>query len=421
MDVYPETFSVAAMLREVVATADALMAQNSNTLTTKVDLELGAMYTDLTKVRQSLFNLLSNAAKFTRNGSVTLEASAEPDWLRFTVADTGIGIEADAIERLFQPFMQLDRSTFRQFGGTGLGLALTRRFCEMLGGEISVESTPGEGSRFTVRLPRKAPDAVALPEAIPLEARDGRSTVLVIDDDATARDLMQRYLTREGFRAVLAASGEEGLRLARTEHPRVITLDVMMPGMDGWSVLQALKSDPELRSIPVIMATIVADRGLGYALGAADYLIKPFNREKLVEILNRYDCEPHPCQVLLVDDDEAAREIVKAMLEKEGWRVVCAADGLEAIAEIEKQAPHLILLDLLMPNMDGFEFALHMRQRPDLRHIPVIVLTAKDLTAEDRIRLNGHVERIIGKSSVGRDHLLRELRELVGGHVDRTA
>ena len=346
--------------------------------------------------------------------------------IQFRVSDTGIGIQPDMLDKLFQPFTQLDHSSARRFGGTGLGLALTHRFCQLMGGGIAVESEVGKGSRFTITLPRNTmlgPAGVGQAGRQSAQARTstpaappGKSTVLVIDDDATARELMDRYLTREGVHAVMASSGEEGLRLARELRPQVITLDVMMPGMDGWAVLQTLKSDPELCHIPVIMTTIVGDRELGYALGAAEYLIKPISREKLSQVLGHYHCEPSPCRALLVEDDASSREMMQAMLSKEDWLVDTASDGLEALACVGRKIPNLILLDLMMPNMDGFEFAVQLRTKEEWRSIPIVVITAKDLSAEDRARLNGGVERIIFKGSFSRDDLLRELREVLGAH-----
>ncbi|MDQ2945723.1 MAG: PAS domain S-box protein [Acidobacteriota bacterium] len=424
MDLYRETFDIEALVNDVAITVGSIMAQNENVLELKIAPDLGEMRSDATKVRQCLLNLLSNAAKFTEHGSITLGSRLEKavdgsgsDWILFTVTDTGIGIKSESLDQLFQPFSQLDHSTSRRFGGTGLGLALTRRFCQMLGGDITVQSRPGTGSQFTIRLPRTPAsetneDLDVAGVSTGLRA-PGTATVLVIDDDPSARDLMRRYLKREGIHAVLAGTGEEGLRLAREIRPVVITLDVMMPGMDGWAVLQTLKSDPDLCKIPVIMATILGDRGLGYALGAAEYLIKPITREKLAEVLGRHSCHPTPCQVLLVEDDLNSRDLLGSILKGEGWEVTYASDGLEALACIERRAPNLILLDLMMPNMDGFEFALQVRKREHWRGIPIVVVTAKDITAEDRARLNGHVERIINKGALGREALLRELREFL--------
>ncbi len=424
MDLFLESFDTAAMVREVCSTVEPMMMKNHNRFEADIDPSLGVMHADLTKVRQSLFNLLSNAAKFTQDGVITfkagVETSASSEYLRFDVRDTGLGIPADRLAHLFQPFSQLDSSTSKKFGGSGLGLAITRRFCQMMGGDVTVESEPGKGSRFTILLPRKVQESASPapePARHSIAESNGRPVVLVIDDDSAARDLMQRYLAREGVHAVLAASGEEGLRLAREQHPSLITLDVIMPGMDGWTVLQTLKSDPALHDIPVIMTTMLGERGMGYALGAADYLMKPITREKLIEVLNRHKCEPPPCSVLLVEDDESSRSMLSAMLAREGWQVSTAADGIEAFAKLQEHLPHLILLDLMMPNMDGFEFSIELRKREAWSRVPIAVLTAKDLTQEDRTRLNGHVEKILIKGNLSKSDLQRELHELVSRYI----
>ena len=424
MDLYPETFSVETLVQDVASTIEPLVQRNSNVLELILQPNLGSMFSDMTKVRQNLFNLFSNAAKFTSGGKVTLEVTADGPDLSFAISDTGRGIPPDRIGFLFQPFMQLDKSTTRDFGGTGLGLAITRKFCQMLGGDVSVRSEVGRGSTFTMRLPRNfAPpvaeenieSSVTAAPSIPANC----DLVLVIDDDPAARDLILRNLTRSGLSAVLASSGEEGLRLARELHPTVITLDVLMPGMDGWTVLQELKSDPDLRDIPVVMATMVADRSLGYSLGASDYLMKPVTRERLQNSLAKYKCDPPPCTVLLVEDDTNSRDLLHTMLKREGWDVVLAADGVEALACVEERIPTVILLDLMMPNMDGFEFTIQLNKREEWRGIPVLVVTAKNLTDEERARLNGHVERILSKDALAIDELLREVRSLIAACIVR--
>jgi len=243
--------------------------------------------------------------------------------------------------------------------------------------------------------------------------------VLVIDDDPTVRELLQRALTKEGIRVACAAGGEEGLRLAKELRPTAITLDVMMPGMDGWAVLTALKADAALADIPVIMLTIVDDKNLGYALGAADYLTKPVDRDRLVAILKRYRGEGLSRLVLVVEDDAAAREILQRTLEKEGWAVTAAENGRIALQRVAEQRPALILLDLMMPEMDGFQVVEALREREAWRSIPIVVVTAKDLTAGDHLRLNGYVERILQKGAYSREALLAEIRDLVTACLGR--
>jgi CheY-like chemotaxis protein len=346
------------------------------------------------------------------------------------VSDTGIGMSPEQIGKLFQSFAQADASTTRKYGGTGLGLAITRRFCQMMGGDVGVESEPGKGSRFSIRLPaagadprmpKPATDATGVAGAARGDGAvdPGAPTVLVIDDDTTARDLMATFLRREGYRMASAASGDEGVRLARTLRPDAITLDVIMPGMDGWAVLEALKADPDLADIPVAMVTIVEERKTGYALGATDYLTKPVDWARLSAVLRRHGRERAPDRILLVEDDAPTRAVVRRMLERAGWTVDEAENGRVALEGLAAATPSLILLDLMMPEMDGFEFLQVARQRDEWRAIPVVVLTAKDLSAEDRRRLNGSVAQIVQKGASSRDDLLREVRDLVAARLGR--
>jgi PAS domain S-box-containing protein len=429
MEAFAEEINLDRLIDEVSATAQPLMGKNRNKLSIERREQLGNARQDLTKLRQMLFNLLSNAAKFTHEGTVTLhvdrtEQSGEA-WLTFAISDTGIGIAEDKIEHVFKEFAQADDSTTRHYGGTGLGLAITRRFCELLGGDLAVRSEPGKGSTFTIRVPAILPGseprhppadtspAMTGTELEPLrEARPG-STILVIDDDPEACEIIERYLVKDGYAVVTAGSGEQGLRLAHEIQPAVITLDVMMPSMDGWSVLAALKADPVLRKIPVIMLTMIDDRTRGYSLGAVDYLTKPVDREQLHKALSRYYCTGDTCSVLLIEDDPETRELMARALEKAGWAVSEAGNGQEALDIMGTSQPHLILLDLMMPVMDGFDFLTAMRAQPEWQHIPVIVITARDLTEADRDRLAGRVEAVLEKSAYTREQLLERVSEAV--------
>ncbi|HKX02301.1 MAG TPA: GAF domain-containing protein, partial [Methylomirabilota bacterium] len=422
MELYLETFDVGGLVRDIAAVIQPLAAKNTNRLELRGPDEAGTMRADQTKVRQALFNLLSNACKFTDRGTVSLAVSRETadgcEMVVFRVSDTGIGMTLEQLGRLFEAFSQADAATTRRYGGTGLGLALSRRLCRMMGGDVSVESEAGRGSTFTIRLPAVVAEVAEPPGAAgtrpgPLDS-PGAPTVLVIDDEAAVRDLMQRFLTREGFRVVTAAAGEEGLRRARELRPDAITLDVMMPGMDGWAVLSALKADVAVADIPVIMLTIVDDKNLGYALGAADYLTKPIDRERLVTVLEKHRRD---LPVLVVDDDAGQRQLLRRMLEPEGFTVVEAENGRAALARLQEIRPTAILLDLMMPEMDGFEFVAECRRRESWRAIPIVVVTAKDLSPADRDRLNGHVQKILQKGAAGRDALLAEVRELVATRV----
>jgi hypothetical protein len=319
--------------------------------------------------------------------------------------------------RLFQEFSQADASTTRKYGGTGLGLAISRHFCRMMGGDITVESRPGAGSTFTIRLPRVVQSGEALapaarPGAARLVAKETEEPlILVVDDDATVRELVERHLERAGFAVVTARGGQEGLRLVRELRPVAVTLDIMMPDLDGWTVLAAIKGDPELASTPVVLMSMVDQKNRGYALGAADYLVKPVDRTKLVETLTGI-CGPTAGHALLVDDDDLVRRGVRQALEPIGWKVTEAENGRVAVDALAAARPDVIILDLMMPKMDGFEFLDELRARPDWQDIPVVVITAKELTEEDRDRLNGGVERIIQKSD--RHQMLRQLSRAIG-------
>jgi PAS domain S-box-containing protein len=422
MELYVEEFEVERVIEDVLATAHPLAEKNETRLeVSKVD-DLGTMVSDVTRIRQVLLNLLSNACKFTEGGTVRLSVERDADdWLRFVVSDDGIGMSEEQLGKLFQAFTQASASTSARYGGTGLGLAISRQFCRMMGGDIEVESEEGEGSTFMVRLPARAPE-IRKVEA-PAIAEDGdevsggrlAGTVLVVDDEATARELMGRHLRRAGYRVLEAADGRAGLEAARVNRPDVITLDVLMPQMDGWAVLQELKSDPELADIPVIMATITDERNLGIALGASEYLTKPIDKERLAAVLARYSRADAPRRVLVVEDDEDARRLIRRALEEEGWEVDEAENGRVALERLDESPPALVLLDLMMPEMDGFEFLEALRSSDGTREVPVVVITAKELTDEDHRRLNGGVERIVQKGS--RDRFLREVRDLVALHA----
>jgi CheY-like chemotaxis protein/anti-sigma regulatory factor (Ser/Thr protein kinase) len=390
-----------------------LAEKRANRLVVRCPEDAGVMRADLTKVRQALFNLLSNACKFTERGEVALdvvrETGTDGDWLIFSVRDTGIGMTAEQMTRLFQEFSQADASITRKYGGTGLGLALSRRLCRMMGGDITVESEAGRGSTFTVRLPAEVAERREEPASAPASPGPA-GTVLVIDDEPASRDLLERFLSREGFRVVTAAGGEEGLRLARETRPDVVTLDVVMPGMDGWAVLSALKADPDLRDIPVVVLTVVDERNLGFALGAADYLTKPLDRDRVLAVVERYRRDQ---PVLVVDDDPAVRALLRKTLEGAGLSVAEADNGRAALDRLREAAPGLVLLDLMMPEMDGFDFLVELRQTAAWRMIPVIVITARDLSSDDRRRLEGSVDRILQKGAWTREGLLDEVRELV--------
>ena len=417
MDLHLEPVDLSELLESVVAVAEPLISKNGNELIKAWDDDLGVINTDTTKVRQSLFNLLSNAAKFTKHGTITLAVERTrvegEDRVRFSVIDTGIGIPQDQLEHVFEEFAQADTSTARDYGGTGLGLSLTRRLCRLMGGDVWLESVAGEGSTFTIELPADASEAAERPEEVTVDDPDvvGRPRVLVIDDDRDALELITRGLSTEGYAVITAQDGERGLDLARELQPSLITLDIMMPGTDGWSVLGSLKADPQTSSIPVVMLSIAADREMGYVLGAVESLTKPIDRAELREVVERYVTQPG-ARVLVVEDDPDSRALLVRHLEDAEMIAVEAENGVAALDRVAEHAPDLVLLDLMMPEMDGFEFLEELRRNPEYRSIPVVVVTAKNLTAEDRARLNGEVERVIEKSSSTSSEVLQHLRDL---------
>jgi DNA-binding response OmpR family regulator len=428
MELYLENFEVNTVVEDVVATIHPLVEKNGNAIEVKYSANLGAMHGDLTKVRQSLFNLLSNANKFTEKGTIELNINRftdrQEDWISFQVKDTGIGMTPEQMGKLFQAFTQADASTTRKYGGTGLGLAITKKFCQMMRGDIQVQSDLGKGSAFTMILPIAVQKSTTVGILNPnfdsiASSLQGQTTILVIDDDPAIHDILNRFLLKQGFNVVVAGSGAEGLRLAKEIKPDAITLDVMMPGMDGWAVLQALKTDPDTTNIPVVMMSMVDDQNLGYTLGVADYLLKPINRHQLLSVLQKYESPQASNLVLVVEDDSDINELLCRQFEKEGWQVMSATNGRQALEKIASNLPGLIVSDLMMPEMDGFEFVERLRQNEQWRSIPVIIMTAKELTEAERQQLNGCVKQIFQKGSYDRATLLSEMHNFLVKVIDR--
>lgn len=421
MDLYLEDFSIQALVDEVVSTVQPMIDKNSNRLHVELGAEVGTMHVDQTRVRQNLINLLSNAAKFTDGDDIWLrirQAHGEGEWLEFEVEDRGIGMNEEQVSRVFMAFTQVDLSTTRKYDGTGLGLAITRRFCELMGGTISVASEEGKGSTFAMLLPtsmdeepddderRQEPDTAEL---------EGRDVVLVIDEDPAMRDLMRRFLQREGYGVATAVDGEEGVDKARQLRPVAITLDVKMTGKDGWHVLERLKSSADLAQIPVVLVTMEDDHSRGYALGAADYLSKPVDRNRLKGLLQRYRLDVSGGPILLVEDEAVTRMDVAGQLRKSGLDAVEVGNGREALKRIAERRPQLILLDLMMPEMDGFEFAEALHRQEHGHSLPIVVLTAQELDAAEHERLRGYVSQVMQKGAYDRDDLLSQVRDMLPG------
>ncbi len=442
MDLHYEDVRLEGVLNDVAVTCRHLVEAKGNTLECRYDAALEFVRVDVTKLRQVLFNLLSNAAKFTERGTISMLSERVGEQFQVSITDTGIGMSAEQIKRLYQPFTQADTSTTRKYGGTGLGLTITKRFVEMHGGRIEVSSQPGQGTRFAVILPLGPEHGSALappsskpvsstaagvakavralfPTVPPAPNKPYRGSILAIDDDPVVLELLQRFLSAEGFSVDAASSGQEGIERAKSIKPSVITLDVMMPGMDGWSVLAQLKADPATADIPVVMVTIVEERGVGLALGATDYLTKPIDRSRLLRVLRKL-LPGDTGKILVVDDDETVRSFYRRALERASYEIVEAVDGVDALDQIERQeAISLIVLDLMMPRMNGFQLLERLRQLPATAKIPVVVVTAMDLSEQERTRLNGYVEATLSKSSHDPQLMVEMIRSVVSAHQPR--
>ncbi|PDW04590.1 response regulator [Candidatus Viridilinea mediisalina] len=432
MQIKPSMFNVSELLDKALATARALAQRNGNELVLQATDDLGLMYSDEMRLHQVLLNLLSNACKFTHDGRVSLTVSVLPEVgpelperLVFAVQDSGIGIAPDQIGRLFQDFVQVDASSTRRYGGTGLGLALSQRFAQLLGGTITVTSELGVGSTFTLTLPRHVQGGATNIPLTPLASSDQDAPpaalpggenriVLIIDDDPAIRDLLPRLLANPGLHFETAASGEEGLELAMALLPDLILLDVLMPGMSGWDVLKQLKADPDTTAIPVLMLTIAEDTEHGVMLGAANLLSKPVEMDRLgQEVALLLQGQGATQRLLLVEDDPDIRTYLRRTLDQGGWGVIEAEDGETALRLLAEQAPALAVVDLMLPDMDGISLIAALRAHPHGTNIPILVVTAKDLGADEQAQLNQSVAQVLRKGSFRGDELLRSVQTLL--------
>jgi len=421
MNLTVESFELKPLLEEIIEIAKTMAEKRANILTVKLTKSLGKMYSDKIKLRQVLLNLLSNAAKFTENGniefSVDYQSYQTTQWLIFRVIDEGIGMTEEQQKKLFQPFIQADASTTRRYGGTGLGLALTKEFIEMMGGMIEVSSEFGQGSTFTLSLPAITV-VEKLEQNITTETEtstllEGDGIVLVIEHDQTMRQKLKDDLSKMGYAVAVAAHSEEGLKLAHKLRPDAILLDISLPGGEGWRVLSVLKSHSLLAYIPVIMI-MEEYNNQWIAATATDYITKPVNREQIAATLSKYHIgDDSKGLVMVVEDEEFFRKMMVHVLELEGWRVFQAENGQVALEHLDDKKPDLILLDLLMPVMDGFEFLVELRKQEKWRFLPVVVLTARDMTADEHARLNHYVETIFLKEAYKQEELIVQLHQLI--------
>jgi signal transduction histidine kinase/DNA-binding response OmpR family regulator len=431
MDYNPSAFDLEYLVADVVGTTQTLIDKGANTLAVRFDEPVGSIVTDETKLRQVLYNLLSNAAKFTSNGTVTLkiraEKTPESSWLYFHITDTGIGMTPEQVAGLFRDFTQADSSTTRKYGGTGLGLALSKRLCLLMGGEISVVSEYGVGSTFTVRIPLQHGEAAPAvrplqslglnlsPELATNDAWLG-SLVLVIDDDPAVCDVLSRYLTQEGFLVETASSGEEGLQLAKDTMPDFVILDVLMPGLDGWGVLSTLKADPELAHIPVIMLTIVDDKDRGFMLGATDYLIKPVESEQITRLLRKFGPQQpshDAVTIMVVSDDAAVVDAIHTAVADDAWQTVEARSCQEALDQLAARRPEVVVVDLMLPGQDGVEVVDALRATQAGADVPIIVISLEMLRPEEQHRLTQTVNRLLQQDGCSREELLVRVQQNV--------
>ncbi len=425
MEVRLGSVELDVLVDECLRTVEPMIRSERLQVRKELAADLPPLWTDPDKLKQILINLLSNAIKFTEAGTVAVSARPASGKMAIAVADTGIGVPQDALELIFEEFRQVDSSSTRKHGGTGLGLSISRHFARLLGGDISVRSTLGAGSTFTLILPLRYEVASISTRAAAAAMPDERAAppdgkvVLVIDDDPDVIYLLRENLGDAGYRVVGALSGQDGLQKARELKPFAITLDITMPNKDGWEVLHELKAHPVTKDIPIIVVSIVDNKELGYRLGAFDYLLKPIDRDAVLTALGRI-APPHG-RLLVVDDDPVVVDMIGQLLEGEPYEVEAAADGQQALEAISRRRPDVILLDLLMPRMDGFAVIEHLRQDPEYALIPVIVLTAKTLTSAEHAVLEQSVLKVIQKRGLDRDHFIQELRGALQAYRDATS
>ncbi|MDM8559089.1 response regulator [Candidatus Parabeggiatoa sp. HSG14] len=416
MDLHLETFELVTVLNEVVSTVQPLIKKKDNTLKAEFENKLKEMHSDLTKLRQMLLNLISNAAKFTEKGIITLEVKHDGEWVNFCVTDNGIGMTTEQQKKVFQPFTQADTSTTRRYGGTGLGLAITRQFAQMMGGTIWVESEFGHGSIFMLSLPSQtktiSSDKKIDKQKTPLPEESG--VILVIDDDLIVHELFKNDLSQLGYAVAVAIDGKKGLELAYKLRPNAILLDVNMPEMDGWAVLSVLKNDSLLSQIPVIMTSVGVDKKKGDIVGATDYLEKTLIHSQLPLILEKHHIGEKAENLIMVIDDEAIyRELLIVLLEDQDLQVFQAENGRVALEHLDHKKPSAIILDLRMPVMNGFEFLNHLQKNETWRSIPVVVLSSKELASEEEVFLDKYANSVFQKELRHQEELILHVQQLI--------
>jgi CheY-like chemotaxis protein len=444
LKIHREHFDIAELAQRAFQEMQALAQQKGLEYRLNIPEELPLAMSDPLRIRQVMINLLSNAIKFTQRGRIEVELLPWSDQeFRFIVRDTGIGIEEEAVGIIFERFRQIDGKLTRIAGGTGLGLSIVKQIVTLLGGKIEVSTKLNEGSTFTVTLPlvTKETPSIAAGNAAgnglshkteesltsdngrtrsdisaPEEDDSQKPLVLIVEDDPDMANLLSETISRANYRVRIASTGTEGLRLARKLDLSAILLDVMMPEMDGWKVLQALKAEADTAQIPVIVCSIVDNRPLGYRLGASNYLIKPVEPEQLLSALQGVETsgtnENGDGYILVVDDEHGIRELLTASLQKAGFNARSAVSGETAIKMVSQSPPKAIISDLMMPGgMSGYELIARMRSNPLTEHIPIVVVTGKDMTQHDRRFIIGEIAKVIRKGDLLMSDLETRLRQ----------
>ena len=419
MELFVTSFEIENMVQTIKDVSDPLAAKNNNAFVINLDGAMGSMSQDETKLRQCLTNFLSNGFKFTKNGTVTLDVKSRMDgdieFVDFAVIDTGAGMSPEGVAKVFEEYTQAERSTSANYGGTGLGLPISKKFAEMMGGDIVVTSEEGVGSRFTISVPRECPEyAEDEVDANVINLDDQDNLVVLVDDDVAMHDLIKRTISKLNLTLLGATNSEKGMELIREIKPKLILLDVLMPGRDGWSLLKECKTDQDLKNIPVIMISQLNQSNLAASLGANDYLTKPIDRNHFVNTVKRIlgnQTQDH--KVLVIDDDKDVREILTRLLKDAGYRPIDARDGKEGL-ERTKDEPSLIILDLEMPRMDGFEFLdNYIKNVPEEKRSPVLVFSGKDLTEVQEELLKEKVVGLVKKDDVSMENLSKMIQGIV--------
>ena len=419
MELYITSFEIEDVVDVIRDISAPLVSKNNNAFQCNIQDGIGAMRQDETKLRQCLSNLLSNAAKFTEAGTVTLEVDAslekEIEMVSFKVIDTGEGMSEEGVGKVFEVYTQAERSTSAKHGGTGLGLPLSREMAQMMGGDITLTSELGVGSVFTLKLPRDCPqDEHEVSDSVLEGIDDDEKLVVLIDDDVTMHDLIKRTLNKIGLTLVGATDSEKGMQMVRETKPKLLLLDVLMPGRDGWSILRECKSDPELKDMPVIMVSQLNQDTLANSLGADDYITKPIDRELFLKTIKNIlgDGDTDNNKILIIDDDENTRDLLSRMLKEGGWVPKTAKDGKEGLDQLGED-PALIVLDLEMPRMDGFEFLnQYIETVNEEDRCPILVYSGKDLTDVQKELLENNVEGLVRKDEVSMDELSTIVKEI---------